>query len=92
MGKEFGGEKKGRREKREERREGREKEAGKESRRKENFCTSSICKESERPRATKQHIPLYLSQDKATYSSMIKMLIYLEFNFSEQKKKVASCK
>lgn len=31
--------------------------------------------------------PLYLSQDKATYSSMIKKLIYLEFNFPEQKRK-----
>ena len=78
------GGKKGRKE---ERREGREKEAGKESRRKENFCTSSIYQESERSRATNNIFPLYLSQDKATYSSMIKKLIYLEFNFSEQKRK-----
>ena len=53
----MGGGKKGRKEEREEGREGREKEVGKESRRKENFCTSSICKQSERSRATKQHIP-----------------------------------
>jgi len=87
MGEEFGGGKKGRKEEREEGREGREKEVGKESRRKKISAPVPFVNSLKDQEPQSNIFPLYLSQDKATYSSMIKKLIYLEFNFPEQKRK-----